>query len=395
MDVETIRKDFPILNKKINGYPLIYFDNTATTQKPRQVIQAISDFYEKYNANIHRGVHRLSQEASEIYEQAHEKTAKFINSDWREVIFTKNTTESINLVAHSLDFNKGDEIVISIMEHHSNMVPWQELVKEKGIVLKIVDVKEDGSLDMEDLKSKIGKKTKLVSITHVSNVLGAVNPVKEICKLAHENQAYCLIDGAQSAPHIKVDMKRIGCDFFAFSAHKMLGPTGMGVLYGTKQALSEMGPFLTGGDMIKKVTSKEASWNDLPWKFEAGTPNIAGAAGFSAALDYLTSIGMEKIDKYERDLAKYAIERIKDAHIYGPDDRAGIISFNLKKIHAHDVAYFLEKKGIAVRSGNHCAQPLMTKMGILGTVRASFYVYNTKKEIDFMIENLDEIRRNL
>ncbi len=393
MDFKEIRKDFPIFNKKIEGYPLIYFDNTATTQKPFKVIDAISDFYKNYNANIHRGVHRLSQEASDLYEEAHRKTGNFINCNWDEVVFTRNTTESINLVANCMDFKKGDEVIVSLMEHHSNIVPWQILEKRKGIVLKFVEV-NNGELDIEDLKSKISNKTKLVSMTHVSNVLGTINPVGEIAKITHENNAYFLVDGAQSAPHMKIDVKKMGCDFFAFSSHKMLGPTGIGVLYGKKEIMEEMRPFITGGDMIEEVFEHHSTWNTLPWKYEAGTPNIAGAVGFSAALDYLNSIGMQNVENYIQELTKYALEKI-DAEIYGPKKRAGIISFNLRKIHPHDVAYLLDKKGIAVRSGNHCAQPLMRKLNILGTVRASFYIYNTKEEIDFFVKQLEEIRRHL
>lgn len=390
MDVERIREDFPILKRKINGHPLIYFDNTATTQKPVQVINAIKEFYEKYNANIHRGVHTLSQEASELYEKAHEKVADFINADWREVIFVRNTTEAINLVANILDLEDG-EVVVSMMEHHSNLVPWQD----KN--LKVVNIKKDGTLDMEDLKEKITKKTKLVAITHVSNVLGTINPVEEIGKMAHEVGALFLVDGAQSVPHMPIDVRKMDCDFLAFSGHKMLGPTGVGVLYGKKDLLEELPPFLKGGDMISHVWVDKATWNELPWKYEAGTPNIAGGVGLGAAVDYLKSIGVENVRRHEEELVRYALDGLSSlgVEIYGPEERGGLISFNLDGIHPHDVAYFLDRKGIAVRSGHHCAQPLMRYFGIKGTVRASFYIYNTKWEIDKFLDVLKEVQHGL
>ena len=390
MDVERIREDFPILKRKINGHPLIYFDNTATTQKPVQVINAIKEFYEKYNANIHRGVHTLSQEASELYEKAHEKVADFINADWREVIFVRNTTEAINLVANILDLEDG-EVVVSMMEHHSNLVPWQD----KN--LKVVNIKKDGTLDMEDLKEKITKKTKLVAITHVSNVLGTINPVEEIGKMAHEVGALFLVDGAQSVPHMPIDVRKMDCDFLAFSGHKMLGPTGIGVLYGKKDLLEELPPFLKGGDMISHVWVDKATWNELPWKYEAGTPNIAGGVGLGAAVDYLKSIGVENVRRHEEELVRYALDGLSSlgVEIYGPEERGGLISFNLDGIHPHDVAYFLDRKGIAVRSGHHCAQPLMRYFGIKGTVRASFYIYNTKWEIDKFLDVLKEVQHGL
>ncbi len=390
MDVERIREDFPILKRKINGHPLIYFDNTATTQKPVQVINAIKEFYEKYNANIHRGVHTLSQEASELYEKAHEKVADFINADWREVIFVRNTTEAINLVANVLDLKDG-EVVVSMMEHHSNLVPWQD----KN--LEVVNIKGDGTLDMEDLKEKITKKTKLVAITHVSNVLGTINPVEEIGKMAHEVGALFLVDGAQSVPHMPIDVKKMNCDFLAFSGHKMLGPAGIGVLYGKKDLLEELPPFLKGGDMISHVWVDRATWNELPWKYEAGTPNIAGGVGLGAAVDYLKTVGMENVRRHEEELVGYALDGLSSlgVEIYGPEERGGLISFNLEGVHPHDVAYFLDKKGIAVRSGHHCAQPLMRCLGIKGTVRASFYIYNTKWEIDKFLDALKEIQYGL
>lgn len=400
MNVKKIREDFPILKRKINGKPLIYFDNTATSQKPIQVINAIREFYEKHNANIHRGVHTLSQEASEMYEEAHDKVAKFINARGREgVIFVRNTTEAINLVAYSWGLNnlkEGDEIVATVMEHHSNIVPWQFLEQRKGVVLKFVDINDDGTLKMEDYEKLITEKTKLVTVTHVSNVLGTINDVVKIGKLAHEVNALFLVDGAQSVPHMPVDVRKIDCDFLAFSGHKMLGPTGIGVLYGKEELLQKMEPFLGGGDMIHEVWLHKATYNTLPWKFEAGTANIAGGVGLAAAIDYLEKIGMENIREHEKKLTEYALKKmeIENIHIYGPLDvkiKGGVISFNIKDLNPHDVAALLDEHGIAVRSGHHCAQPLMRRLGVNGTVRASFYIYNTKEEIDIFVEALEKI----
>jgi len=399
-DVNKVREDFPILKRKINGKPLIYFDNTATTQKPIQVIEAIKEFYEIYNANIHRGVHTLSQEASEAYELAHEKVAKFINaSSWREIVFVRNTTEAINLVAYSWAYNnlsKGDEIIVTIMEHHSNFVPWLVLSKKVGVKLKIIDILDDGTLNLDDFHEKISKRTKLVAITHISNVLGTINPVEEIVKVSHDFGAYVLIDGAQSVPHLKIDVKKLNCEFLGFSAHKMLGPTGIGALYAKEEILKEMDPFLFGGDMIRDVWVDRAEWNELPWKFEAGTSNIAGGIGFGAAVDYLSKLGMNNVREHELELVKYALKRmseLENVEVYGPsaDKRGGVISFNVKGLDMHDVAMFLDQEGIAVRSGRHCAHPLLRRLGIAGTVRASFYIYNTKKEIDRFIDILYQL----
>ncbi|HDJ96676.1 MAG TPA: cysteine desulfurase [Candidatus Aenigmarchaeota archaeon] len=400
MNVNKIREDFPILRRKINGKPLIYFDNTATSQKPIQVINVIKEFYEQHNANIHRGVHTLSQEASEMYEEAHNKVAKFINARrMEEIIFVRNATEAINLVAYSWGMNnlkEGDEIVVTVMEHHSNIIPWQFLEKKKGIILKFVDINNDGTLKMEEYEKLITERTKLVTVTHVSNVLGTINDVAKIGKLAHEVGALFLVDGAQSVPHMPVDVRKIDADFLAFSGHKMLAPTGIGVLYGKEELLQRMEPFLGGGDMIHEVWLHKATYNTLPWKFEAGTANIAGGVGLAAAVDYLEKIGMENVREHEKELTEYALKKMKieNIDIYGPLDvkiRGGVISFNVKDLSPHDVAALLDEHGIAVRSGHHCAQPLMRRLGVKGTARASFYIYNTKEEIDIFVETLEKI----
>jgi len=398
IDVDLIRKDFPILNREINGHRLIYLDNAATSQRPRQVTQAVCDFYTKHNANIHRGLHTLSEEATEMYEAAHRAVKEFINArTWEEIIFTRNTTEAINLVAYSLGlrrFKPGDEIIITMMEHHSNMVPWQMLKDLCGIKLHYIKLKPDGTLDLEHYRSLLSPKTKLVAVAHVSNVLGVINPVKEIIKLAHEVGALVLIDAAQSVPHMKVDVQEIDCDFMAFSGHKMLGPTGIGVLYGKKELLEDMDPFLRGGDMIKQVKIEGASWNDLPWKFEAGTSNIAGGIGLKAAIEYLQNIGMDCIFEHEKALAKYTINKLKEIEevkLFGPEERIGVISFVVKGISPDLVGIAMNEKGIAIRTGCHCAQPLHEFFGIRGTARASFYLYNTFEEADKFIERLEEI----
>jgi len=408
IDVDRIRKDFPILNREINGHKLIYLDNAATSQRPWQVAQAVYDFYTKHNANIHRGLHTLSEEATEMYEEAHRAVKEFINArTWEEIIFTRNTTEAINLVAYSLGlrrFKPGDEIIITMMEHHSNMVPWQEhhsnmvpwqMLKDLyGIKLHYIKLRPDGTLDLEHYRSLLSPNTKLVSVAHVSNVLGVINPVKEIIKLAHDVGALVLIDAAQSAPHLKLDVQDIDCDFMAFSGHKMLGPTGIGVLYGKKELLEEMDPFLRGGDMIKQVKIEGASWNDLPWKFEAGTSNIAGGIGLKAAIEYLQNIGMDCIFEHEKALAKYTINKLKEIEevkLFGPEERIGVISFIVEGISPDLVGIAMNEKGIAIRTGCHCAQPLHEFFGIRGTARASFYLYNTFEEADKFIERLKEI----
>ncbi|MBI2579070.1 MAG: cysteine desulfurase [Candidatus Aenigmarchaeota archaeon] len=397
MNMKKIRKDFPILGRKISGKKLVYLDNAATTQKPKAVIDALDEYYEQRNSNVHRGVHTLAEEATEAYEESRKKLARFINADRREIIFTRGTTEAINLVKFSLGFEKGDEIVTTVMEHHSNIVPWL-MLKKKGIAVKFVDVNEDGLLEEEQYDDLITEKTKLVTVAHVSNVLGTINDVKKIAGIAHDSGALCLVDAAQSVPHMPVDVKQLQCDFLALSGHKMLGPTGSGALYGKKQLLEEMEPFQGGGEMIKTVSTEKATWNDLPWKFEAGTPNIADSIVLGAAVDYLQKAGMKNIREHEKDLTKYALSRlseVKGLTIYGPEagDRGGVVSFNLGDIHAHDLASVLNDDGIAVRSGHHCAMPLHTRLGIVATARASFYLYNTPAEIDKLVASLKRARK--
>ncbi len=410
MDTQKIRRDFPQLERKINGERLIYFDNAATSLRPKQVVDAVSQFYLHYNANIHRGIHTLSIEATEAYEKAHKKVAQFINaSSMEEVIFTRNTTESINLVVFSLylsgKLKEGDGVVISLMEHHSNMVPWQLLRDKFKIKLHVVNLNEDGTLNLNHLEGILNKeeKIKVVSIMHASNVLGTVNDVRKIGELAHRKGAIFVVDGAQSAPHIKIDVKDIDCDFFAFSGHKMLGPTGIGVLYGKKEILEELEPFLRGGDMIWRVTLDKVTFNKLPWKYEAGTSNIAGGIGLGAAVDYLEKIGMDNVEKHERELATYALSRLKELdfiRVYGPSERIGVVSFNVmqkngKPLSPEVVASILDKHGIAIRTGCHCAQPLHNDfLGVRGTARASFYIYNTKEEIERFIKVLSSLKSN-
>ncbi len=399
LNIEQIRNDFPILQRKIHSKPLIYFDNAATSQKPRQVIEAMDDYYKNHNANIHRSIHQIGEEATELYEKAHERTADFINADsYQNIVFTKNTTESLNLLAYSLTskLKKGDEIVISQMEHHSNFVPWQQLAKQRGLNLNFIRIDEEGNLDQNSVQENINKKTKIVSLTHVSNVLGTINPIKEIAKIAHENEAMMVVDGAQSVPHMPVDVKQLDADFFAFSGHKMLGPTGIGVLYGKKELLEEMQPFLYGGEMIREVSFDDTAFNELPWKFEAGTMNIAEAAGLSAAIDYLKNTGMEQIKNRDKELADYAMAQLKEIDwikTYGPRERGAVISFNVDGVHAHDVAQILDSEGIAVRAGHHCCMPLMSVLGLAAAARASFYLYNTEKEIDNFIEALYKVKK--
>ncbi len=401
IDAMAVRRDFPILARKINGKRLAYLDNAATTQKPKQVIAAIKDYYEKHNSNVHRAVHTLSGEATEIYDKAHEKAASFINAEgYEEIIFTKNTTESINIVANHFakTLGKGEEIVLSRMEHHSNLVPWQNAARISGARIKYADIDKNGELSIGQLKELITKRTKVVAVTHASNVLGTINNVRKIAELAHDRGALAAVDGAQSVPNMPVDVKKIGCDFLAFSAHKMLGPTGAGVLYGRKELLEKMEPLTFGGDMISEVTFESASWNELPWKFEAGTPNVAGAAGFSAAIDYLRKIGMDDVRRHELQLTRYAMKKlsgIEELEIYGPpaEKRTGVVSFNIKGVHPHDVSTILDREGIAVRGGHHCAMPLMGLLGIQGSTRASFYIYNTKDEIGRLATALSEARK--
>jgi cysteine desulfurase/selenocysteine lyase len=402
LNAYEIRNDFPILERKIRGKPLIYLDNAATTQKPISVIEAEKRFYEETNANIHRAVHTLSYESTVLYQDAHKKVADFMGAkSWREIVFTRNATESINLVAYGWglhNLKEGDEVLITIMEHHSDIVPWQMLRNLKGIKLRFLDVDDEGRLKLDELPKLLSERTKLVGIIHASNVLGTVNPLEEIIKEANKVGALVLVDAAQSVPHFSIDVTRLGCDFLVASGHKMLAPTGTGFLYGRRELLEAMEPFLYGGDMIETVTVEKATWNELPWKYEAGTPNIAGAIGLGAAVDYLNRLGMEKIIAHERELLIYALESLSDfpwIDIYGPKDgdKVGVISFNIRGVHPHDVAGILDEEGIAVRSGHHCTQPLMRRLGIENAVRVSFYLYNTREEIDKLIEVLRETKR--
>jgi cysteine desulfurase/selenocysteine lyase len=405
-----VREDFQILKRKINGHPLIYFDNAATSQKPRQVIEAIKSFYENHNANVHRAVHTLSQESSELYENAHEEVAKFISAEgMEEIIFVRGTTEAINLVAYSWGFHnlgKDDEVVVSLMEHHSNIVPWEILSKTKGFKIKYAEVNSDGSLNYGSLEKAISDKTKLVCLSHVSNVTGVINDIKRVARLAHEHGALFLADGAQSVPHLSVDVKDLDVDFLAFSGHKMLAPTGIGVLYGRREILERMSPFHGGGEMIRDVSfaqkTKRCSitWNELPWKFEAGTPHISGGVGLMEAVKYLKRLGMENVRTHEEMLTRYALSRMEKCGekitIYGPKNASGtcgIIPFGVEGLSSHDIALFLDNYGIMVRSGYHCAQPLHEMLKLASSTRVSFYIYNTREEIDRFIEVMTEIER--
>jgi cysteine desulfurase/selenocysteine lyase len=398
-----LRNDFPIFKKKINGKELVYLDNASTTQKPYSVINSITDFYSNYNSNIHRAVYQLAEEATTLYEQSREKIANFINVRPEEIVFTRNTTESINLIAHSwarTNLKKDDGVAITELEHHSNIVPWQILSQEIGTRLEYVGIDENGFLDLDYLIELISsKKVRLVSLSHMSNVLGTIVPIERIIKIAHENDIPVLVDGAQSVPHMPVDVKNMDCDFLVFSAHKMLGPTGVGVLYAKKEVLEKMRPFMGGGDMIKEVFKFHTNYNEVPYKFEAGTPNIADVVGFGAAIDYLEKIGMENIRKHEIDLTEYALESILSINhltVYGPRDpnyRGGVISFNIADIHPHDLATIMNDHGIAIRSGHHCAQVLMQRLDVPATSRASFYIYNTKEEIDKFVNAIKEAGR--
>lgn len=395
---KDIRNHFPILNQEINGHPLVYLDSAATSQKPQQVIDAISHYYTYDNSNVHRGVHTLGNRATEAYEGAREKVRQFVNAkSTEEIIFTRGTTTALNLVAESYGYanvEAGDEIVITHMEHHSNIIPWQQLAKAKGATLKYIDLETDGTISLEKVREVVTPKTKIVSIMHVSNVLGTINPIKEITEIAHENGAVMVVDGAQAAPHIKVDFQALDCDFYAFSGHKMGAPTGIGVLYGKKAHLNQMEPVEFGGEMIDFVGLYESTWKELPWKFEGGTPIIAGAVGLGAAIDFLEEIGLDNIERHEHELAAYALERFKEVEgltIYGPlnaEQRAGVITFNLEEVHPHDLATVLDMNGIAVRAGHHCAQPLMKWLEVSATARASFYVYNTKEDVDRLVDGL-------
>ncbi|WP_077619257.1 cysteine desulfurase [Bacillus sinesaloumensis] len=395
MNIQDIRSMFPILDQEVNGNPLVYLDSAATSQKPVTVIEALDRYYREYNSNVHRGVHTLGTKATDAYENSREKVRKFINaSSMQEIIFTRGTTTAINTIAESYgrdNLQEGDEIVITYMEHHANIIPWQQIAKRTGAKLKYIPLQEDGSIDIKDVEATVTNQTKIVSVMMVSNVLGTINPIKEITEIAHRNGAIMVVDGAQAAPHLKIDVKDLNCDFLAFSGHKMCGPTGIGVLYGKKALLEKMVPVETGGEMIDFVDLYESTWKELPWKFEAGTPIIAGAIGLGAAIDFLEDIGLDNILEYEHKLADYAVERLSQIEgltIYGPKHRAGLVTFNIEDVHPHDVATVLDADGIAVRAGHHCAQPLMKWLKVSATARASFYLYNTEEEIDKLVEGL-------
>ncbi|TDQ32699.1 aminotransferase class V-fold PLP-dependent enzyme [Zeaxanthinibacter enoshimensis] len=399
LDVTAIRKDFPILQRKVNGYPLVYLDNAATSQTPRQVIDVIVDYYSRYNANIHRGVHALSQEATDAYEQAREKIRSHFNAAHsHEIIFTSGTTEAINLVANGFSslLAEGDEILVSAMEHHSNIVPWQMLCERNGAKLRVIPMNQQGELEMDTYREMLSGKTKLVFCNHISNALGTINPVEEIIRLAHDSGAAVLIDGAQAAPHLKADMQQLDVDFYTVSAHKLCGPTGVGMLYGKEEWLRKLPPYKGGGEMIAEVTFEKTTYADLPHKFEAGTPNIAGGIAFGAALDYLNAIGMEAIARYEQELLAYATQKLQEIEglrIYGTAaDKTSVISFNIDGIHPYDIGTLLDKMGIAVRTGHHCAQPIMDFYQIPGTVRASFCFYNSIEEIDRLVEGVKKAK---
>lgn len=403
LNVESIRRDFPILSlRREDGKPLIYLDNAATTLKPRQVVEAVVRYYERYTANVHRGLYRLSQEVTTLYENSRETIARFIKADLNEVIFTKNATEGINIVAYGLNWSPGDEIITTIMEHHSNLVPWQIIRDRFKVNLKFLDVTDEGYLNVENLPSLISKRTRLLTLTHVSNVLGTINPIEELIKIAHEHDVLVLVDAAQSVPHIPIDVKKVGCDFLVFSGHKMLGPTGIGVLYVDKNASEILQPPFGGGEMISRVDLTKAEWNDMPWRFEPGTPNVAGALGLAAAVDYLKNIGMDNVRKHEIQLTELALRRLGDMErvkIYGPrktEDRGGLIAFNIEGVNSHDVALLLDElENIAVRSGLHCAEPLHRRFKAQSSVRASFYVYNTVEEVKVFCDTVEKISKLL
>ncbi|WP_330630334.1 aminotransferase class V-fold PLP-dependent enzyme [Halocatena halophila] len=403
LDIEAIRSDFPILQREVNETPLVYLDNAATSQTPEPVVETIAGYYRHTNSNVERGIHQLSQEASIAYEEAHDRVAEFIGATGgrEEVIFTKNTTESINIVAAAWGLEAlgpDDEIVTTQMEHHSSLVTFQQLAERTGATIKFVEIDDDGYLDMDHARECITDDTKLVSVVHASNTLGTINPVAEISEIAHNHGALVLVDGAQSAPHQPIDVEAIDADFFAFSGHKMCGPTGIGVLYGKRELLESMQPYLYGGGMVRKVTYEETTFEELPWKFEAGTPVIAQGIALAKACDYLDAIGMERIEAHGQELTAYAHDRLSsfdDIEIYGPpaDDRAGLVSFNVDGVHAHDLSSIVNDHGVAIRAGDHCTQPLHDTLGIAASARASFYLYNTREEVDVLIEAIDDARQ--
>ncbi len=397
-------KDFPILKRKFNGKRLVYLDSAATSQKPRRVINALKEFYEKYNANVHRGVYKLSEEATQKYEAARAKIASFVGARAEEIVFTKNCTEALNLLAYSLgkELKAGDEILISQMEHHSNFVPWQQIALERGAKLRFVEITRDGKLNLQNLKQQLNKKTKVVALTHVSNVLGTINPIKSIAETIRKNsKALFVVDGAQAVGHMPVDVKKLGADFYAFSGHKMLGPLGIGCLYGKRELLEKMKPFLYGGKMIKEVSFAGTTFAEPPYKFEAGTQPIAEVVALGAAVEYIRSIGIEKIEAHDKELLRYALKKlgeIPDVEIYGPKsqdakDRGAVISFNIKGVHSHDVATILDSEGVAIRGGHHCCMPLMSILKIPGAARASFHVYNTKEDVDALIAGIRKVKK--
>ncbi|MBB5173520.1 cysteine desulfurase [Texcoconibacillus texcoconensis] len=395
MNAKEIRELFPVLNQEVNGHPLVYLDSAATSQKPKQVIDVIEDYYKRYNSNVHRGVHTLGTLATDGYEGAREKIRSFIGAkSTEEIVFTRGTTTAINLVASSYgraNLGPGDEIVITPMEHHSNIIPWQQVAKATGATLKYIPLTADGRIELTDVEQTITDKTKIVAVMQVSNVLGSVNPVKEIAEIAHRHGAVILVDGAQSSPHMKVDVQDLDCDFFAFSGHKMCAPTGIGALYGKKSLLEKMEPVEFGGEMIDFVGDYESTWKELPWKFEGGTPIIAGAIGLGAAIDFLEDIGLDRIEEHEKAIANYALQRLDEVDgvdVYGPRERAGLVTFNCHDVHPHDVATVLDSEGVAVRAGHHCAQPLMRWLDVTATARASFYLYNTEEDVDAFVEAL-------
>ena len=399
MDVKAIRSQFPILDQSINDSPLVYLDSSATSQKPLSVIEAVNAYYHQDNSNVHRGVHTLGTRATDKYEGAREKVRGFINANKaEEIIFTRGTTTAVNTVASSYgltNLTKDDEIVITQMEHHSNIIPWQQVAKVTGATLKYIPLQANGTITLDDARKTITNNTKIVAMTHVSNVLGTINPIKEVTKIAHERGAVMLVDGAQAVPHMKVDVQDLDCDFYAFSGHKMCGPTGIGVLYGKKELLEKMEPVEFGGEMIDFVDLYDSTWKELPWKFEGGTPIIAGAIGLGAAIDFLQDIGMDEITAHETKLVNYAVEQLRTIDglvIYGPEKRAGLITFNLEDVHPHDTATVLDAEGIAVRAGHHCAQPLMKWLEVTATARASFYLYNTTEDVDRLVAGLKKAK---
>ena len=412
-DVEAIRDDFPILQRSVGGdpetpgegdgddTPLVYLDNAATTHTPEPVVEAMSDYYRGYNSNVHRGIHQLSQEASVAYEEAHDTVAEFIGASGREeIVFTKNTTEAMNLVAYAWgleELGPGDNVVLTEMEHHASLVTWQQIGKRTGADVRFIEVTEEGTLDMADAAAKIDDDTEMVSVVHVSNTLGTVNPIRELADMTHDHDGLIFADAAQSVPNRPVDVADLDIDFLAFSGHKTAGPTGIGVLYGREAILDSMQPYLYGGDMIRKVTFEDSTWEDLPWKFEAGTPSIAEGIGLAAAIDYVEEIGVDRIETHERLLAEYAydeLEALGGVEIYGPagDERGGLVAFNVDGVHAHDLSSILNDFGVAIRAGDHCTQPLHDKMGVAASVRASFYIYNTVEEVDALVDAVEQAR---